>query len=537
MTKYLISCSIAFFIFLSTSTILYKWPTTNHFFRRYTYKIDFYLRSALDMSPTLSPKIKIYSYDDKTISYLQRTDYYIDEWNKILQYISSHHPRVIMLDKLFSITNDPYKQVESAVANLRMITSPLVTGGFSPAQIIRTRKPIDLNFHARSIKNLQGQGILRRLGSSAIEENTDSKILDSKILDLKISSPYYGPSRKLFEVFPNVGNITTEANGEVKPFIRVSEDHVIPHFSLYAGKNIKITDDSLFVDDKQIPLNSEGNMLGNFSKLESYYKNTKIIQSLVELEKRGKKSKFIKEDDIVLILPSLNTGSADFHDTPIGEIPGGFILATFINSILKNEWLTAINISFPLILLCCFLGAGFSLATKTFTFWIAFPFILVLLPAVSIYLFIWEGIIIPWIFLSYCFAGSAISIFAEKSKENERQAELEAKKRQEIKDAFSRYLNEDVIDEINENPEKLKLGGVRKNITVLFSDVRGFTSISESLNSEELCDYMNQYLTPMTDIVMDRRGVLDKYIGDAVMAFWGAPVYNQDHPKIGRAHV
>jgi adenylate cyclase len=99
--------------------------------------------------------------------------------------------------------------------------------------------------------------------------------------------------------------------------------------------------------------------------------------------------------------------------------------------------------------------------------------------------------------------------------------ELERKK---LKGAFQHYLSPEVINQMLEHPEEMQLGGVRRELTVLFSDVRGFTTISESLSPERLCELMNDYFTPMTSLILRSGGVLDKYIGDAIMAFWGAPV-------------
>lgn len=112
----------------------------------------------------------------------------------------------------------------------------------------------------------------------------------------------------------------------------------------------------------------------------------------------------------------------------------------------------------------------------------------------------------------------------------ERRVASEQQKR-EIKQAFSHYVSSSVVDSILEDPTQLQLGGVRKDMTVLFSDVRGFTTISEGLKPEELVHLMNTYLTKMTDIVFKHEGVLDKYIGDAVMAFWNAPLTQEDHAR------
>src|SRR5271170_5159259 len=79
------------------------------------------------------------------------------------------------------------------------------------------------------------------------------------------------------------------------------------------------------------------------------------------------------------------------------------------------------------------------------------------------------------------------------------------------------------------DPTKLKLGGEKKVLTVMFSDIRGFTTISEKLTAEQLAKLINEYLTPMTSLVFEHGGTLDKYIGDALMAIFGAPVEQPDH--------
>ncbi len=100
----------------------------------------------------------------------------------------------------------------------------------------------------------------------------------------------------------------------------------------------------------------------------------------------------------------------------------------------------------------------------------------------------------------------------------------ERKQKVMIKGMFSQYLNPHVVNELIAHPEKLKLGGERKELTVLFSDIAGFTTFSEKLPPEELVLVLNEYLSAMTEIVFKNDGTLDKYEGDAVMAFWGAPV-------------
>ncbi len=100
-----------------------------------------------------------------------------------------------------------------------------------------------------------------------------------------------------------------------------------------------------------------------------------------------------------------------------------------------------------------------------------------------------------------------------------------------LRKSFEHYMSPDYIAELARNPEKLKLGGEIKLITVMFCDIRGFTTMSEGMTSEQLGHLINEFLTPMTDIIMAHKGTIDKYIGDCIMAFWNAPLDDTEHAK------
>ncbi len=109
-------------------------------------------------------------------------------------------------------------------------------------------------------------------------------------------------------------------------------------------------------------------------------------------------------------------------------------------------------------------------------------------------------------------------------------ARAEARRKQ-IRNAFGMYVAGDVMRDLEQNPEKLKLGGENRDLTVMFTDIRKFTTISEGLSPEELILLMNEFLTSMTDIVMQHQGTVDKYIGDAMMSFWNAPRDIENHER------
>ncbi len=108
---------------------------------------------------------------------------------------------------------------------------------------------------------------------------------------------------------------------------------------------------------------------------------------------------------------------------------------------------------------------------------------------------------------------------------------LTERRQREIREAFSRYLSPHYVEELAKNPEKLVLGGEIRLMTIMFCDIRGFTSLSEGMTSHQLGQLINEFLTPMTEIIMEQKGTIDKYIGDCIMAFWNAPLDDPDHAK------
>jgi len=150
--------------------------------------------------------------------------------------------------------------------------------------------------------------------------------------------------------------------------------------------------------------------------------------------------------------------------------------------------------------------------------------------------FIGIGIVVPWIAFAqirllfdpiYPPATLAL-IYVSGSALSFMRAERD---RREIRGAFNLYLSPAQVEAVVRNPDLLKLGGEQREITVMFTDVRGFTRISEQFDPQGLTRFMNRFLTPMTDMIQARNGTIDKYMGDAIMAFWNAPLTIDAHPS------
>ena len=105
------------------------------------------------------------------------------------------------------------------------------------------------------------------------------------------------------------------------------------------------------------------------------------------------------------------------------------------------------------------------------------------------------------------------------------------KEKKEVRGAFGRYLSPVLVEQLANDPEKLKLGGETRRITALFCDIRGFTSISEKLAPDQLTNLLNRFLTPLTEVILNEQGTIDKYMGDCIMAFWNAPIDVADHER------
>jgi len=110
---------------------------------------------------------------------------------------------------------------------------------------------------------------------------------------------------------------------------------------------------------------------------------------------------------------------------------------------------------------------------------------------------------------------------------------VESRSKRQFTELFGQYVPPELVDKMAEDPEKYSMEGRSEELTVLFSDIRGFTSISEGLTPKDLSAFINEYLTSMSMVIRNNRGTLDKYIGDAIMAFWGAPVTDPENARQG----
>ncbi|MGH1366227.1 MAG: CHASE2 domain-containing protein [Calditrichia bacterium] len=237
------------------------------------------------------------------------------------------------------------------------------------------------------------------------------------------------------------------------------------------------------------------------------------------------------KDKIVLIGSTV----AELHDnfpTPFlehrgtpREMPGVEIHANALNSILSNGYYQRINPMITLAMLLVALGIILFLVVRFNNLWVVlFSSVALVLGynLLQVYLFTAMKLVGDMVFPTLAMVLGLVTTNVYQ------RIELQKEKRK-LLGAFQQYLPEKVIDELLEQPDKLQLGGEERFLSVIFTDVAGFTTISEVLKPQELVVLLTEYLTEMTEIVFKYDGIIDKYEGDAIMAEFGAPVFYEEH--------
>lgn len=283
------------------------------------------------------------------------------------------------------------------------------------------------------------------------------------------------------------------------------------------------TVDALRIGELLIPTDGEGRIAINYRGETNTFPHISATDILHDN---------IPEDTFkgkIVLVGVTATGAYDLRFTPFELFPGLEIHANVIDSILTEDFLyqpAAVELLdiLAIVVGCIFLGivvprTGVTLGAMSFC--VAFFGYYLLCQ----YLFTNSGWILNLIYPLSAYLLIYISITAYEYFS-------ESKQKRFIKGAFSTYLAPTVVKQLMDSPEKLKLGGEERQITAFFSDVQGFTGISEKLTPGELVDLLNEFLTEMTDIILKYQGTVDKFEGDAIIAMFGAPIDMENHAEV-----
>jgi adenylate cyclase len=227
----------------------------------------------------------------------------------------------------------------------------------------------------------------------------------------------------------------------------------------------------------------------------------------------------------VCIIGRVDTGTTDIGVTPFhGEYVNAGTHAVVLDTIITNSFITPLpvywSVLFAFLCVPLFISgtSGFTSGLRA-VLGIAAVLLTVIIP---FSLFAFKRIFIGPLGPALAMAGAVIVRETAAFIMSEREKQF-------IRKAFSTYVSSDVVKEIIADPARLHLGGIKRHISALFTDIQGFSTISEKLDPEDLVRLLNRYLSAMSDVILSEKGTIDKYEGDAIIAFFGAPVAYNDH--------
>ncbi len=314
------------------------------------------------------------------------------------------------------------------------------------------------------------------------------------------------------------------------------DGRVIPSLGLAAyiaahpGCRLDVTPGQLRVGGATVPLDREGRAILRYRGPTQTHRTVTaatVVRAAIQgddAEAVARRTEWFKGRHVLFGFSA--PGLYDLRSSPIsGVYPGVEIHATVLDNLLADDfmrdapaWLTAL-----LALALAVLGA--ILTRSCHRAWQAATAFIALLPlpfaaGFAAYAWgVWLPIMAPLAGLGPALVAGLVLNYA-----------TEGRQKRFIKGAFKQYLSPAVIEELVEHPERLKLGGETRELSIYFSDIQGFTGISETMSPEQLTAFLNEYLTEMTDIIYSEGGTIDKYEGDAIIAFWNAPLPQEDHP-------
>ncbi|MBU1445643.1 adenylate/guanylate cyclase domain-containing protein [Patescibacteria group bacterium] len=316
-------------------------------------------------------------------------------------------------------------------------------------------------------------------------------------------------------------NIDLDPDGMVRKFPLILTDENGKDHEAFGLKIAQAATDN-GIDISKIPLENGRMLINYFAKPYSY----KYISFIDIFTDNYDPADF--ENKIVLIGVTTPKAAQDHYLTPTNintPTPGVEIHANIIQTLLEDKFLSNQTKTGQIIMIGV-ISIAMAITLNFLGIWtgIMLAIAMLFIYTGAAHIAYRNGLIInmvyPYIMIVMTYFGSIIyKYFAE------------LRKKIYIKNAFGRYLSPTVMETVLNNPRLLHLGGTKHVVTVLFSDIAGFTTISEKLPTKDLLQLINEYLSTMTNIILKHEGTLDKYIGDAIMAYFGAPIDQADHEK------
>jgi len=529
---------IALLVVLPACYTVFQPPLFVQFLENKAYDFRFLMRGAVDPGS----EVVVIAIDEQSLDKLGRWPWPRITQAKLLHAMAAQQPAVMGVDIMFSES-----EVSQSERSLQDIESMLQEKGVLDADL--SNKINDLK-NAASPDRYLGQ-VLADYGHAvlavALPMGGEIKPMHDALYDftfttLEKEEPFQLPMLARDSLVPvddildgvaSLGSVNSsyDQDGAIRReplYVKIDDGYYVPSFGLEiarhylgisradmylsAGSAVELIGHGLMETD------ITGRMIINFAGPTATFRTVSafdVIQGKVT-DLHGK----------VLMLGLTALGTTDIHVTPFSRIPGVEKQAAVVENILHDKFmvLDEFTKAFSAIFIVC-AAIFLVLLLPRSQAWVSASSVLVLLAVYTVgtqYLFeqyrFWIYLMVP-----------AIAVFLLYTAMIGYRFFTEEKKSRQIRQMFSSYTTKKVVDQLLANPELALLGGSNREVTVMFSDVRGFTTYCESRTPEQVVSLLNDFLAEMTDVIFDWDGTLDKFVGDEIMAFWGAPAEQKDH--------
>jgi class 3 adenylate cyclase/CHASE2 domain-containing sensor protein len=482
--------------FIANSHLGTKWEAA--FARR----LEFSAREWLGKSPKLDRRIKMFIFDDPTVNALRSDDIDLSTWASLITAFANAGAKQIFIDKVFSNPRGIDTQAQEFNRALKKLKAPVLVGAFTTARPIRGRRTLEISEQATQATQVPWLS--------------------------KSFRHAYGPNESIVATFANVGHLEYYGDGTVAPALSINDVQILPHLSLHAADEYALGEQQISVNGINVALNERSHFVVNLLDKAYSYQKTFSLEATLKLAKDNLPLSSITPGDTVLVLPSMYTGNTDWVETPLGLMPGGFIVAAQLNSVLTGNWIQPVGSRFFLMFGASVLAFCLAILLRHSLFWLAFLGALVAGVSSCVMAFTHLGMSMPWFYPAISYLVIGIAVFSERLKHYEKQAST-------LRSSLGRAISKQRLDEILDSPDQVSFEPAGTVVTVMFIDIVGFSLMCERLAPKMAFAGLREVLDIISGIVRNNGGVVDKILGDGMLCYFG---YNflgknqdqSDHP-------